>query len=135
MNLWIYRLINIAAVAATIGPWLVTKEMNGFSYCVSLAGLITVDANSRLRKKYTQGLDRQLIGFVSFLVGLALVIVPWVLSAPKIVSYLLFLPGLVLLAIIGYGAQMEQLGKGNTGEDLLKSIWTWLKIKLKRNSA
>ena len=72
MNLWIYRLVNVAAVAATIGPWLVTKEMNGFSYCVSLAGLITVNANSRLRKKYIQGLDQQLIGFVSFLVGLAL---------------------------------------------------------------
>jgi hypothetical protein len=68
------------------------------------------------------------LGSVALVVGLALVFGPWlVLSNPSPWWFLVSLVGLLLAAIAGMGAQMEQLGQGNTGEELLRSIWSWIR--------
>lgn len=51
------------------------------------------------------------------------------LESPNVFWYPVSLAGGVLVAIVGYGAQMEQMGKGNTGEELLDEALTAFKKK------
>lgn len=67
---------------------------------------------------------------VALICGLIMGLGPWVLlENPNVFWYPVSLAGGVLVAIVGYGAQMEQLGKGNTGEELLDEVLTAFKEK------
>jgi hypothetical protein len=41
--------------------------------------------------------------------------------------YVVILISGILMTIAGYGARMDQLGKGDTGEELLREIWDAIK--------
>lgn len=65
--------------------------------------------------------------------GLAMGLGPWIFlenPSPWWLPISLFGGGLV--AIVGYGAQMAQLGQGDTGEELLDEITTVLKNKVEQ---
>lgn len=72
----------------------------------------------------------------ALLIGLALIFGPWLADISLgMWWYPMALVGLVLIGIAGYGSQMKMLGQGDTGEELLDEIWTWIKKKLKRTDS
>ncbi|WP_146039382.1 MULTISPECIES: hypothetical protein [unclassified Variovorax] len=71
---------------------------------------------------------------VALLVALAIGLGPWLLlDAPSPVWYFVSVIAGLFVAVLGMGAQMKQLGQGDTGEELLGSIWSWVKDKVKRS--
>ena len=69
---------------------------------------------------------------ISLILGLALGFGPWVLiDSPSHWWYPISVAGGLLAAISGLGAQMKQLGQGDTGDELLRSVWSWVKTKVK----
>ena len=72
------------------------------------------------------------LGSLTAVAGLALALGPWlIISDPSPWWFWVSVAGLVIAAIAGMGAQMEQLGQGNTGEQLLNSVWSWVKGRFK----
>jgi hypothetical protein len=69
---------------------------------------------------------------IALAVGLALGLGPWcLLSNPSPWWYLVSMIGLVLVCTAGMGAQMDQMGQGDTGEKLLRSMWHRLMNRFK----
>lgn len=67
---------------------------------------------------------------VGLFFGLIVILGPWLLDFwPGDWWYGIILLGCILIAIGGYGAQMAQLGKGDTGEELLEEVWAAIKKK------
>ena len=65
-----------------------------------------------------------------WLVGAVFVLGPWLLiDRPSKWWLLLSLLGVALTTTVGYGAKMEILGKSDTGEELIRSVWAWIKAK------
>ena len=72
------------------------------------------------------------LGSLAAISGLGLALGPWLfISDPSPWWFLVSIVGLLTAAIAGMGAQMEQLGQRNTGEELLTSMWSWVKDKCK----
>ena len=72
------------------------------------------------------------LGSLAAVAGPGLALGPWLfISDPSPSWFFVSLVGFVIAAIAGMGAQMEQLGQRNAGEELLKSIWSWVKDSVK----
>ena len=70
---------------------------------------------------------------IALVAGLAMGLGPWILlKNPSVWWYPVSLAGGVLVAIAGYGAQMAQLGQGDTGEELLDEVVTVFKAQCAR---
>jgi len=70
---------------------------------------------------------------IVLLSGLAMGLGPWILlQDPSVWWYPVSLLGGVMVAIVGYGAQMAQLGQGDTGEELLEELIGFFKKKSTR---
>ena len=69
----------------------------------------------------------------ALIIGLVLGLGPWMLfEKPSYWWYPISVVGGLLVTIAGLGAQMEQLGQGNTGEKFLQTVFLWVKSKFKR---
>jgi hypothetical protein len=75
---------------------------------------------------------RKILFDVALLVALAVGLGPWLLlHAPSRVWYFFSVIAGLFVAVLGMGSQMEQLGQRNTGEELLRSVWSWVKDKVR----
>ncbi|WP_143694797.1 hypothetical protein [Variovorax sp. JS1663] len=76
---------------------------------------------------------RKLLFDVALIVALLVGLGPWLLlDAPGSGWYFVSVIAGLFIAILGMGSQMEKLGQGNTGEELLRSMWSWIKEKFRR---
>jgi len=72
---------------------------------------------------------------LAMIVGLTLVFAPiYLVDEYNYFWYFIAVIGLILSGISGYGAQMEMMGKGDTGDELLREIWQFLMNKLKKKN-
>lgn len=68
------------------------------------------------------------LGTLAVVAGTTLVLGPWLLIPdPSLWWFLISVVGLLIAPVAGMGAQMEQLRQGNTGEELLRSVWSLVK--------